>query len=141
MPINLLKTLPAMAIAILCVAYSTGTAAQPQDNLKNFTGATHYTRGMAGFAGHQFDADIIFENILATDNAESIFLETIRSPNSTSASIAYSFCGLKKLDSKKLHEIKKLLSSSNAEVSLMNGDVMKKEVLSKLILSIYDHGC
>jgi ribosomal protein L16 Arg81 hydroxylase len=141
MPIHQLKILSIMAIAIFCAAYSTDTEAQSKNNLKDFKSATHYTRGLAGFAGHQFEADIIFENILATENAESTFLETIRSPNSTSASIAYSFCGLKKLESKKLSEAKDLLASNNAEVSLMNGDVMKKEVLSKLILSIYDHGC
>jgi ribosomal protein L16 Arg81 hydroxylase len=141
MPINQLKALPLMAIAILCIAYANSTEAQSKNNLESFKNAAHYTRGLAGFAGHQFEADAIFENILTTKNAENIFLETISSPNSSPASIAYAFCGLKKLNSKGLLEIKKILSSNNTEVSLMHGDVMKKEVLSKLTNSIYNHGC
>jgi hypothetical protein len=129
------------AIAIFCIACAANSEAQSQDNLKDFTNAAIYTRGLAGFAGHRFKADVIFEDILSSKGAEDIFLETIRSPNSTPASIAYAFCGLKKLGSKKILEARNLLLSNNTEVSLMNGDVMKKETLSKLTSSIYSHGC
>lgn len=141
MQIHQLKLLPTMAFVICCLTYAIDTRAQITEKLESFRTATHYTRGLAGFAGHQFEADIIFESILATEDAESIFLETIQSKNSTPASIAYSFCGLKKLNSKKIFKIKEQLSLSNTEVSQMNGDVMKKEALSKLISKIYNHGC
>lgn len=100
-----------------------------------------YTRGLAGFAGHQFVADIEFERILAKQGAENVFLNVIRSKKSTPAALAYAFCGLKKLESDKLDQIKKTLSASEAEVAQMHGDVMRKEALSRLTESIYDNGC
>lgn len=136
-----LKTTLIMAVAFFWISCPIDTNAQSKNDLEFFRNSTHYTRGLVGFAGHQFEADIIFENILATKDAESIFLQTIRSPKSSPASIAYSFCGLKKLGSKELNEIKKSLMQSNKKVSLMHGDIMKKEILSNLITSIYQYGC
>lgn len=127
------------------VAFSLGCAAKADESQKKsidaLQAAENYTRGLSGFAGHQLEADNEFERILASENAESVFLEIIHSVKSTPAAVAYSFCGLKKLGSDKVDLLEKALSANENQVSQMHGDVLKKETLSKVMRSIYENGC
>ena len=106
-----------------------------------FKASQHFVRGLAGFAGHQFDSDNLFESLLAENDAENIFLSVIEDSESTPAALAYSFCGLKKLKSKKIKNVQAQLAGQQAEVAIMRGDVMKKEPLNVLISSIMKAGC
>lgn len=126
---------------LFCNAVGAAAESVLVNNIRTLRTAEIYARGLVGFAGHQLPADIAFERILTAKNAEEIFLETIRSNDSTAAAAAYSFCGLKRLNSAKLSELKTELSKTEFTVSQMHGDIMRKDELSKVIQFIYNNGC
>lgn len=115
-------------------------ATQNAEKLANFLATEHYVRGLAGFAGHQFQEDKNFEDILSEKDA-SIFLQVLESSKATPAALAYSLCGIKKLGKKLPESIDKKLDQTTQEVSVIRGDIMKKESLLSIKLYISKNGC
>lgn len=101
----------------------------------------HFLRGPVGTSRQRSEADLLFEKLLRTSNAETVFLELAYSAHATNAARAYGLCGLSELRSKHLASAAKYLHGQNGYVlSMRNGGPVKRP-LSQIAAEIVSNGC
>lgn len=101
----------------------------------------HFLRGTVGFNGQRSEADLLFEKLLRTSNAETVFLELAYSAHATDAGRAYGACGLSELRSKHLPAAARYLQRQNGYVVSMRDGMPIKRPLSQIAAEILSTGC
>lgn len=97
--------------------------------------------GTSGFAGGQSKAGEIYKNIAKQKDADNIFIETIKSNEATMESKIYAACGLLKTSKQLFLKNKGKTFENDKQVSVLRGDVLRKEKASELIKNFENFGC
>jgi hypothetical protein len=133
-----------IALFVLLAGSAFGNESSPPaapDDIRTVEKSEHFLRGLTGFAGHLSAAELSFERLLRTSDAEAVFLQIAKSTHATGAAKVYAACGLSQLSSGRLPEIVRLLRREVSYVSTMNGDVLTQKRMSEFIDQISRYGC
>lgn len=131
----------AAVASIAAALFPARTTAESAADVASLESADHFLRGLVGFAGHRAPADLAFDRLLASPDAQARFVQLALSPAATPAAKAYAICGLKTLNSARLPETIALVRGDGGHVSTLHGDVMSKRPLAQAIEAIVRTGC
>lgn len=100
---------------------------------------SYFSIGMNGFMGNESEGEKLYRLILKQQNPEVIFLDIAKNKKSTDESKLYAACGLHKLEFKKIDSL--FNHYEEKEVSILNGDILRKTKFNDILSSIIKHGC
>lgn len=106
---------------------------------KNLSRVSHFSLGMNGFVGIGSAGETDLIEILTYQDAGAVFLRIANNPQATPEAKLYAACGLKKLNNKNGEP--NLTPMWDKEVSVLKGDVLRKERFKDVYFSILKHGC
>nr|WP_314424912.1 MchS3 family protein [uncultured Erwinia sp.] len=133
-----MKGIKVYLISTICV---TALSAQATgiDTGKELASVALFSLGLNGFVAKKMPEQLIYEEVLNNGDAVLIFKEIIQSPDSTPEGKAYAACGLwakNQLDN--IHPDEALEKKS---VTVLTGDVLRKESFGHVIKGIKTRGC
>ncbi|WLW63415.1 hypothetical protein RA224_08330 [Achromobacter aegrifaciens] len=103
--------------------------------------ADQFSLGMVGFAGGISGAEKEMAKILERPDADDFFLSVINDDNRSTVAKLYALCGLKKGKSTAFGYAFEKIQAMNSSVSVMHGDVMKKESAGDLAVQVKNGRC
>jgi len=105
----------------------------------NLSKVTHFSLGMNGFVGIGSAGETEVIEILTYQDAGAVFLRIANNPQATPEAKLYAVCGLKKLNNKTGEP--NFTQVWDQPVSVLKGDVLRKEKFSDVYFSILKQGC
>lgn len=106
---------------------------------KKLSSVKLFSLGFNGFVAKEMPQQLIYEEALKDNNSNLIFKKILYDPTSTSESKAYAACGLWK--NNQLKELTLNETFLNKEVTVLKGDILRKENLGEIFNGIKSHGC
>lgn len=106
---------------------------------KDLSSVKVFSLGSNGFIAKKMPQQVIFEKTLNDENAVYIFERIITNPVSTPESKAYAACGLMMKGVK--DRIPPEKDYKALEVTVLKGDILRKEALSEIISNMLVNGC
>lgn len=103
--------------------------------------ADQFSLGMVGFAGGISRAEKEMIEILEIPDADYFFLSVIDNDERSVVAKLYALCGLKKNKSSAFAHAFKKIQAMHSSVSIMYGDVMKKEKTGDIAIDIKNGRC
>lgn len=110
-----------------------------QDIEKKLSSVKLFSLGFNGFVAKKMPQQLIYEEALKDNNSNLIFKKILHDPTSTPESKAYAACGLWK--NNQLKELTLNETFLNKEVTVLKGDILRKENLGEIFNGIKSHGC
>lgn len=130
-----------LAAIYISQATASTTIDQTASDKEKLANAKNFSLGMIGFSGHISENEFSYRRILKSRAANNIFLDIIRSKESTNEAKLYAACGLRTLSP----PLFKKETSSNrlkeGSASVLRADILNKEKMIDLIESIDKYGC
>ncbi|MBI3310479.1 MAG: hypothetical protein HYZ77_04230 [Serratia liquefaciens] len=105
----------------------------------NLSRVTHFSLGMNGFVGIGSAGETDVIEILTYQDADAVFLRIANNPQATPEAKLYAACGLKKLNNKTGEPV--FTQVWDKPVSVLKGDVLRKEKFRDAYFSILKQGC
>ncbi len=106
---------------------------------QNLSKISHFSLGMNGFVGIGSVGETELIKILTYQDAGAVFLRIANNSQATPEAKLYAACGLKKLNNNDGEP--RFTQEWNKEVSVLKGDVLRKERFKDIYFSILKHGC
>lgn len=115
-------------------------AEQSREETENvLSKVSDFSLGMNGFVGIGSVGETELIRILTYQDAGAIFLRIAKNPQATPEAKLYAACGLKKLNNKTGEP--NFTPVWDQPVSVLKGDILRKEKFKDVYLSILKHGC
>lgn len=113
--------------AVLLAVFTAGHASADQggeDLAAELATVEHYAFGGVGFAGTTSKGELLYDKVIAMDDAEAIFCKAFEA--GTPAAKAYALHGLKKLESEKYADLKDKFVEEKFQVMTMSGCIASR---------------
>ncbi|WBL72047.1 MchS3 family protein [Serratia liquefaciens] len=135
------RILSAMTLVFVSFCSLDGYAAEQHREAteKNLSRVTHFSLGMNGFVGIGSAGETDVIEILTYQDAGAVFLRIAKNPQATPEAKLYAACGLKKLNNKTGEP--NFTPVWDKQVSVLKGDILRKEKFKDVYFSILKHGC
>lgn len=118
-------------------AYAAEQSREATENV--LSRVNNFSLGMNGFVGIGSVGETELIKILTYQDAGAVFLRIANNSQATPEAKLYAACGLKKLNNKNGEP--NLTQEWDKEVSVLKGDVLRKEKFKDVYFSILKHGC
>lgn len=118
-------------------AYAAEQSSEETENA--LSRVNNFSLGMNGFVGIGSVGETELIKILTYQDAGAVFLRIANNPQATPEAKLYAACGLKKLNNNDGEP--RFTQEWNKEVSVLKGDVLRKERFKDIYFSILKHGC
>jgi hypothetical protein len=128
-----------LVLVSLCSLYGNAAEQSREATERNLSGVSHFSLGMNGFVGIGSAGETDLIEILTYQDAGAVFLRIANNPQATPEAKLYAACGLKKLNNKNGEP--NLTQEWDKQVSVLKGDVLRKEKFKDVYFSILKHGC
>lgn len=116
------------------------TAEQSSEETENILSrVNNFSLGMNGFVGIGSVGETELIKILTYQDAGAVFLRIANNSQATPEAKLYAACGLKKLNNNDGEP--RFTQEWDKEVSVLKGDVLRKEKFKDIYFSILKHGC
>jgi len=118
-------------------AYAAEQSSEETENV--LSRVNNFSLGMNGFVGIGSVGETESIKILTYQDAGAVFLRIANNSQATPEAKLYAACGLKKLNNNDGEP--RFTQEWNKEVSVLKGDVLRKEKFKDIYFSILKHGC
>lgn len=118
-------------------AYAAEQSSEETENV--LSRVNNFSLGMNGFVGIGSVGETELIKILTYQDAGAVFLRIANNSQATPEAKLYAACGLKKLNNNDGEP--RFTQEWNKEVSVLKGDVLRKEKFKDIYFSILKHGC
>ncbi|CAI1877250.1 MchS3 family protein [Serratia proteamaculans] len=118
-------------------AYAAEQSSEETENV--LSRVNNFSLGMNGFVGIGSVGETELIEILTYQDAGAVFLRIANNSQATPEAKLYAACGLKKLNNNDGEP--RFTQEWNKEVSVLEGDVLRKEKFKDIYFSILKHGC
>ncbi|MBI6183661.1 MchS3 family protein [Serratia proteamaculans] len=118
-------------------AYAAEQSSEETENV--LSRVNNFSLGMNGFVGIGSVGETELIEILTYQDAGAVFLRIANNSQATPEAKLYAACGLKKLNNNDGEP--RFTQEWNKEVSVLKGDVLRKEKFKDIYFSILKHGC
>ncbi|SPZ53554.1 Uncharacterised protein [Serratia quinivorans] len=118
-------------------AYAAEQSSEETENV--LSRVNNFSLGMNGFVGIGSVGETELIEILTYQDAGAVFLRIANNSQATPEAKLYAACGLKKLNNNDGEP--RFTLEWNKEVSVLEGDVLRKEKFKDIYFSILKHGC
>ncbi|SMB29039.1 conserved exported hypothetical protein [Serratia proteamaculans] len=118
-------------------AYAAEQSSEETENV--LSRVNNFSLGMNGFVGIGSVGETELIKILTYQDAGAVFLRIANNSQATPEAKLYAACGLKKLNNKNGEP--NFTPVWDKEVSVLKGDVLRKEKFKDVYFSILKHGC
>lgn len=116
------------------------TAEQSSEETENILSrVNNFSLGMNGFVGIGSVGETELIKILTYQDAGAVFLRIANNSQATPEAKLYAACGLKKLNNNDGEP--RFIQEWDKGVSVLKGDVLRKEKFKDIYFSILKHGC
>jgi len=129
------KTLMYFIVALCAPAISQANPPTSSD----LASVTVFSFGANGFIAKKMPPQIIYKNILKNKNSTNLFENIMHDTGSTPEAKAYAACGL--WENKKRKGIYLDKKFHDLPITILQGDILRKEKLGEVIFKIKLHGC
>lgn len=116
-----------------------GQAAADDDAERKLASVAVFSPGINGFVARQSDGDKNYRSILSGSRAQAAFIALIQNSRATPEAKLYAACGLHKLRFANTDEL--FTPDKTEQVTVLRGDVLRKENFYLLYHSIKQFGC
>ncbi|CAI1727538.1 MchS3 family protein [Serratia proteamaculans] len=118
-------------------AYAAEQSSEETENV--LSRVNNFSLGMNGFVGIGSVGETELIKILTYQDAGAVFLRIANNSQATPEAKLYAACGLKKLNNNDGEP--RFTQEWDKEVSVLKGDVLRKEKFKDIYFSILKHGC
>ncbi|MGO2157090.1 MAG: MchS3 family protein [Serratia proteamaculans] len=118
-------------------AYAAEQSSEETENI--LSRVNNFSLGMNGFVGIGSVGETELIKILTYQDAGAVFLRIANNSQATPEAKLYAACGLKKLNNNDGEP--SFTQEWDKEVSVLKGDVLRKEKFKDIYFSILKHGC
>ncbi|CAI1587824.1 MchS3 family protein [Serratia proteamaculans] len=118
-------------------AYAAEQSSEETENV--LSRVNNFSLGMNGFVGIGSVGETELIKILTYQDAGAVFLRIANNSQATPEAKLYAACGLKKLNNNDGEP--RFTQEWDKEVSVLKGDVLRKEKFKDVYFSILKHGC
>lgn len=121
------------------VSLSSISAQATQGIEETLSSVSVFSFGLNGFVARKMPQQMIYEEAVKNEKSTAIFERILQNPASTPEGKAYAACGL--WENKALNKIYLNKMFEKSKVTVLKGDILRKEDLASIINGIISHGC
>lgn len=108
---------------------------------KDLASTRTFSVGYVGIASHISQGEKDYRELLNKDDATILFKMILNDAGSTLEGKAYAACGIKQMLPESFEVLTQEMSMSNAEISVLRADILRKEKISDIVKFIGKNGC